>query len=231
MITHLFFDAGNTLVYPNMDLVAEVVTRHGAPVAAAALEEAELHARAVLDHPDVIRDTNDHTRWLLYFERILGRCGVTDAGILHASLEELKARHRKSNLWERVPADVPATLARLQGRFRLAVISNANGTVRDKLVRVGLAGYFEVILDSHEEGIEKPDPRIFQSAMERTGARPEESVYIGDMYHIDVTGSRAAGMTAVLIDPANAHPDKAVPRIPDLGGLLAWIDALPGASL
>jgi putative hydrolase of the HAD superfamily len=113
----------------------------------------------------------------------------------------------------------------------LAVISNANGTVREKLVRVGLAGYFEAILDSHEEGVEKPDPRIFEAAMARTGARPASSVYVGDMVCIDVEGARRAGMTPVLIDPGEAHREQAVPRIRGLGGLAACIDALARGGL
>jgi putative hydrolase of the HAD superfamily len=231
VITHVFFDAGNTLVYPNLQLVAEVVTRHGAPVEGAALEAAEPSARVELDRPAVIGRTTDHSRWTLYFQRMLDACGVRDPRVLGSAMEELQARHRKDNLWERVPPEVPAALRRLHGRFRLSVISNANGTVREKLQRVGLASYFDQILDSHEEGIEKPDPRLFHAALERTGARAESSVYVGDMYHIDVVGARAAGLRAVLIDPVDAHADKDVPRIRDLEGLVAWIDGLSEGAL
>src|SRR5207247_7496530 len=108
-----------------------------------------------------------------------------------------------SNLWEIVPPGVPRALEALRGQYRLAVISNANGTVREKLRRIGLLGFFETVLDSHEEGVEKPDPRIFRAALERTGARADRSLYIGDMYHIDVAGARAAGMDVVLLDPAD----------------------------
>ena len=64
---------------------------------------------------------------------------------------------------------MPAALEPLRGRFRLGVVSNANGTVRAKLARVNLARFFETIVDSHEEGIEKPDPRLFQIALARMG--------------------------------------------------------------
>jgi putative hydrolase of the HAD superfamily len=106
----------------------------------------------------------------------------------------------------------------------MSVISNANGTVREKLRRVGLLGYFETVIDSGEEGIEKPDPRIFLAAVERTGARLEHCLYIGDMYHIDVAGARAAGMKVVLLDPADLHRDKPVRRIAALEALVSSVD-------
>jgi putative hydrolase of the HAD superfamily len=225
MITHLFFDAGNTLVFPNFALVAEKLAGRGARVTAGELERGEQRARFLLDDPEVIRGSNDGARWTLYFETIFRFCGVSDAPVVAAVLDELRKIHKVSNLWEVVPPEVPAALEALRGRFKLSVISNANGTVREKLRRVGLLEYFETVLDSHEEGIEKPDPRIFRAAMERTGARAETSLYVGDFYHIDVTGARAAGMEAVLIDPADLHRDKPVRRIPGLGGLLSSIDA------
>ena len=74
--------------------------------------------------------------------------------------------------------------------------------------------------------MEKPDPRIFRSAMNRLGVRPEQSLHIGDLYHIDVVGAQAAGMHAVLLDPTGLHPEKTVLRIPVLEDLGPSIDAL-----
>jgi len=224
VITHLFFDAGNTLVFPNMGLVCEKLTGRGAKVDVATLDKAEQETRFKLDDPDLIRGSNDNDRWMLYFETIFRRSGITDARLIAAVLEELHQIHRTSNLWEIVPPDVPAALESLKGRYRMSVISNANGTVREKLRRVGLLGFFETVLDSGEEGVEKPDPRIFRSAVERTGARMDQSLYIGDMYHIDVAGARAAGMEVVLLDPAGLHHDKPVRRIAGLGALVSSID-------
>jgi putative hydrolase of the HAD superfamily len=189
------------------------------------LERGEQKARFALDDPELIRTSTDHSRWTLYFETIFRSCGVREAAIVRDVLAELQAIHKVSNLWEIVPPDVPAALEELKPRFRLSVISNANGTVREKLRRVGLIDFFDMVLDSHEEGVEKPDPRIFRAALERTGARAERSLYIGDMYHIDVAGARAAGMEVVLLDPADLHGDKPVRRIPGLGALASSIDA------
>ncbi len=225
MIKHLFFDAGNTLVFPNFTLVAEKLAARGSAVPVAELERAELRARFHLDDPHVINKSTDHARWTLYFETIFRFCGVTQAPVIRAVLDELQQIHRVSNLWEVVPPDVPAALEALRSRFRMSVISNANGTVREKLRRVGLLPFFETVLDSHEEGVEKPDPRIFHAALERTGTRVEEAVYIGDIYHIDVAGARAAGMEAVLLDPGDLHRDKPCRRIQGIGALASSIDA------
>jgi len=224
VITHLFFDAGNTLVFPNLGLVGEKLAVRGAKVDLATLERAEQETRFKLDDPELVRSSDDHARWLLYFETMFRRSGILDAGLIAAVLEELHQIHRTNNLWEIVPPDVPAALESLKGRYRMSVISNANGTVREKLRRVGLLDFFETVLDSGEDGVEKPDPRIFRTAVERTGARMEESLYIGDMYHIDVAGARAAGMEVVLLDPAGLHHDKPVRRIAGLGALVSSID-------
>lgn len=225
MITHLFFDAGNTLVFPNLETVSAKLAARGRRVAASDLERAEVRTRFELDDAALIRSSNDHARWQLYFRTILRHCGVAEEALVASVIEDLHAIHRVSNLWEVVPPEVPAALSELRGRYRMSVISNANGTVREKLRRVGLLEFFETVIDSHEEGIEKPDPRIFHAALKRTGAKVEQSLYIGDMYHIDVTGARAAGMEVVLLDPGNLHHDKPVRRIPDLRALASSIDA------
>jgi HAD superfamily hydrolase (TIGR01509 family) len=225
VITHLFFDAGNTLVFPNFELVSDKLAARGARVTPRELELGEIKARYLLDDPELIRASNDHARWTLYFETIFRYCGVTELPLVAAVIGELAAIHRTSNLWEVVPTDIVPALEALRLRYRLAVISNANGTVREKLRRVGLLDFFETVLDSAEEGIEKPDPRIFQAGLARMGARAEQSLYIGDMYHIDVIGARAAGMEVVLLDPGGLHRDKPVRRIERLGALASSIDA------
>jgi putative hydrolase of the HAD superfamily len=215
-VTHLFFDAGNTLVYVNMEVVSRALAGRGVRRSADELWRAEHGVRRAIDHPDVIRESDDRTRWALYFRSILAACGVTRESVVAPALRELEDYHARSNLWEVVPPDLPMQLDRLRRRFRLGVISNSNGTVREKLRRVGLLPYFDLVLDSHEERVEKPDPRLFRIALERARARPERSLHVGDFYHIDVVGARAAGMEAVLLDPGDAHRDKPVPRVPDL---------------
>lgn len=219
-VTHVFFDAGNTLIFVNMELVSETLARRGGRASPRELWRSEHRARREIDDPGLVRRTTDGSRWELYFERIFAGCGITRPSIVRPAIAELRERHAADNIWEVVPPEVPLVLDQLRRRHRLAVVSNSNGTVREKLRRVGLLPYFEVVIDSHEEGVEKPDPRIFRRALERTGARAERSLYVGDFYHIDVAGARAAGMGAVLLDPGGAHGDKPVRRIASIGALL-----------
>lgn len=212
-VTHLFFDAGNTLVYVNMGVVSHALAQRGHYLTPEELWRGEHRARRVVDDAEVVSKSSDATRWELYFRTILAECGVEAEELIGPVLGELRRYHGERNLWEVVPPEVPLALERLRRRYRLAVVSNSNGTVRDKLWRVGLAPFFDVIVDSQEERVEKPDPRIFRIAMERARARPDGSLHVGDFYHIDVVGARAAGMQAVLLDPGGVHEDKPVRRI------------------
>jgi putative hydrolase of the HAD superfamily len=220
MITHLFFDAGNTLVYVNMGIVSAALARRQTVRSPEELWRAEHRVRASLDRPEVVRASDDASRWGLYFRSILDECGVRGRRVVEGTLEDLAAYHARSNLWEVVPPEVPMVLDGLRRRYRLGVISNSNGTVREKLRRVGLWPYFDWVLDSHEEGVEKPDPRLFRAALARAGARAERALHVGDIYHIDVVGARAAGMGALLLDPAGVHGDKFVRRVPALSALI-----------
>jgi putative hydrolase of the HAD superfamily len=117
--------------------------------------------------------------------------------------------------------DALPALQLMAARYPLVALSNGNADVE----RVGLGQYFRASVSAREFGVGKPDPRIFHAAVKRTGAKIEESLYIGDMYHIDVAGARAAGMDVVLLDPAGLHHDKPVRRIPGLAALGSSVDA------
>lgn len=217
-ITTILFDAGGTLVFPNFRRVADEMAAHGLVADAAALAGADARVRFEIDRPDVIASTTDYGRFRRYFDALAVEAGLER--LPDPVFQSLDDYHRVHNLWEDVPSDVPAALDRLRSAgVRMGVISNANGTVRAKLERVGLAGYFELIVDSHEEGIEKPDPRIFARTLERMGVRASEAAYVGDLYHVDVVGAAAAGLSPFLLDPFDLYESSPVPRIRSLAEL------------
>lgn len=203
----LFLDAGGVLANPNWERVAAALERHGVRLSVQALREAESHAKLVLDRAEHVRSSDDDSRGADLFHLVLGRLGVERSAATDGALEEVRAYHARSNLWEIVPNEVRPALERLRTLgVPLAVVSNANGTLHAHLGRLGIAGYFSVILDSQIEGVEKPDPRIFERALQRCGARAETTVHVGDLYEIDVVGARAAGIEGVLLDAAGLYP-------------------------
>jgi len=79
------------------------------------------------------------------------------------------------------------------------------------------------VLDSADEGVEKPDPRFFEIALEKSGARRDTTIHVGDLYYVDVMGARSAGLRGVLLDEANLRPDADCPRVRSLDELVKKI--------
>jgi putative hydrolase of the HAD superfamily len=82
-------------------------------------------------------------------------------------------------------------------------------------------------VDSHEVGIEKPDPRIFDFALTKAQARPEQTLYVGDIYSIDVVGAERAGIHPVLIESAGYKAPVKCPKISHLRALLGIVGPAP----
>ncbi len=217
-ITTLLLDVGGTLVTPNFERIAAEYATDGVVVAASVLERAEAEARLASDRGDGVRRHAD--TWLSYMLNIAHYAGVERPPM--RAFERLRSYHDTTNLWECVIEGTEAALAALSSRYRLGVVSNANGTVRRKLERVGLARFFETVVDSAEEGSEKPDARLFHVALERLGVRAEHAAHVGDMFTVDVVGARAAGLHPILIDPRRVHADKACDRV----AVLAEVEAV-----
>jgi putative hydrolase of the HAD superfamily len=229
-IQTVFLDAGGILVNPNWSRVSETLARHGVDAAAAALAAAEPRAKQRLDRGETIQRTNDEQRGWRYFDLVLTEAGVPLTAATAAALLELNAYHQQFNLWETVPDEVGPALATLRARgLRLVVVSNANGTLLSAFTRLGLLPALDVIFDSHVVGIEKPDPRFFQLALDASGARAETTVHVGDLYHVDVVGARSAGIAAILLDAANLYADYDCRRVRSLTELVEVLssDSVP----
>jgi HAD superfamily hydrolase (TIGR01509 family) len=191
-----------------------------------ALQAADPRARRELDDLKVIGATTDASRGWLFFDLILAHAGVASSEGTAAALAELHTYHTTSNLWEYVPDAVLPALEALRRRgLRIVVVSNANGTLRAHLDRLGLTARFDAVLDSADEGVEKPHPRFFEIALEKSGARRDTTIHVGDLYYVDVMGARSAGLRGVLLDEANLRPDADCPRVQSLDELVRRISA------
>jgi putative hydrolase of the HAD superfamily len=222
----LFLDAGGVMLAPNWVRVADALGRHGIRVDPDRLAAAELPAKRQLDDDGVTRATTDASRGWLYFDLVLEQAGINRSTATGAALAELDEYHARHNLWETVLPGVVEALGAFRAMgLRLVVVSNANGTLHGHLERLGLGRAFDLTLDSQVEGVEKPDPRFFALALERSHASPETTVHVGDLYHIDIVGARAAGLRAVLVDAAGLYPDADCRRVSSLAELVPAIRA------
>ncbi|MGH9349482.1 MAG: HAD family hydrolase [Vicinamibacterales bacterium] len=227
MIETLFLDAGGVIVHPNWERVATTLRRHGVRASAEALRRAEPHAKHRIDEDTRMGRTTDAERAWLYMDLVFDGAGVPRSPATDAAVAEIAAYHAEHNLWEHVPADVVPALDRLRSIVpKLVVVSNANGVLHRALDRVGLARYFDVICDSCVERVEKPDPRYFQIALERSGSRAETTTHVGDLYHVDVVGARCAGLGAILLDAAGLYEGADCVRVPTLAAL---VDEIAGS--
>ena len=226
----IFLDAGNTLVHIDFEFLAHTLAAHGIASSIEALRQAEYGARAVVDTPDLVTRSSDRDRWEIYFGFIMNRVGATEPELVRRLSAAFRRRQAEKNLWRIPDPEAAAVLATLKAAgYRLACISNSDGSVRRVLREGGLEPFLEFVIDSTEVGVEKPDPRIFLDALERAGAAPVEAVYVGDVFYVDVIGARAAGMTPIFLDPVGRLLEERVARIRALSELPACMKALaPG---
>ncbi len=215
----VLFDAGGTLLEPEYRHLRSVL-----PPGVRSPEDADFHRGERAARAWFLEATGDgggvpDGAWRGYFGRVLAGAGVRGSEI-SAALDRLWEINVRNGLWQRAAAEAPAVLRELLARgFRLAVISNSEGRVAQDLDLAGYSGLFETITDSHHAGVEKPDPRIFALTLDRLGATPDQAVYIGDIYGIDIVGARRAGLHAILIDRFGLQAGCDCPRIEDLRGL------------
>ncbi len=212
MITTVLLDAGGTLVMPNFVRIAAEFARDGVVVTPESLALAEVEMRLAYERTSY---SGCHTDpWLAYMQE-LARLARAARSPLEA-FERLRLYHDTENLWEDIIEGTEAALTSLGHRFRLGIISNANGTVRKAFARFGWGHFFETIVDSAEEGCEKPDPKIFRVALNRMRVDASEVAYVGDIFRVDVMGARGVGMRGILLDIHGNHADKPCERVRSL---------------
>jgi len=155
----------------------------------------------------------NHALWRLYqsnkisqqqlrgvrFVRTLAKLGVPEAEVPATISEEFTA------ILPRKAAVFPFThevLQYLQGKYTLHLITNGFQDIQHiKLTSSGLTDYFQEVITSEHSGFLKPDRRMFEHALARTGATAAESLMIGDNLECDVLGAYNAGIDQVYFNP------------------------------
>jgi FMN phosphatase YigB (HAD superfamily) len=224
-IETVFLDVGNTLVSVDFARVAREVSAAGLACAVPELRRAEAAARpAVSARIAAMASTETGGTFRFYLRAVLLRLPAAaqlDASRVEALADaiapSLREPGRGHRLWCWELPGVRDALAALRGAgLRLVAVSNSDGTVEEGLEALGLRALLDAVHDSHLVGFEKPDPRLFEHALRGSGAEPERTLHVGDLYHADVVGARAAGIHAVLLDPFGDWPEMDCERLPDL---------------
>src|SRR5258708_33346765 len=212
----IFFDVGNTLLFPNRAKMLAPISSDRHP----SLEQWQtLERRTKLEFDQGMQEGRvDHGFWWTFHTYLLQQLGE-DTGIR----EQLVESTQNSANWDQILPGTRDALERIAQKFRIAVISNADGGIERVLTRCGIADCFESITDSGIVGVEKPRKEIFEVALLAMNARPEESLYVGDVYSVDYAGARNAGMQAVLFDVAGTYRDRDLPRVESLEQLETWL--------
>lgn len=213
----IFFDVGNTLLFPNRARMLAPLPEDRHPTLATwqALERRTKH-----EFDQGLMDGKvDHGFWWTFHTYLLQAINALDDGVRNT----LVANTQNSANWDQILPGTRETLDRIRGDYAIAVISNADGKIDAVLRRTGIVDCFASITDSGNVGHEKPHPAIFEAALREMKASPAESLYVGDVYSVDYVGARQAGMQAVLFDVAGAYRELEFPRVESLAGLEGWL--------
>ncbi len=200
-LSGVLFDAGNTLIYmprPPEEILQEVCQQMGVAISldrarGACLESERYYVEHALGY------TGDQaTFWHQYHGAALRYMGIEDPSGEKAAF--LSHGFGLPGVWQAYP-EAATVCGQLRSMgLRLGVVSNGPVTVRDLLYQAGLLSFFDVVITSQGVGVEKPDSRIFKAALEALRVQAGRTLFVGDLYEVDVLGARSAGMTAALID-------------------------------
>jgi len=213
----IFFDVGNTLLFPNRARMLSPLAEEKHPSLA---QWQALERRTKLEFDQGLMSGKiDHGFWWTFHTYLLQGCDSFDPAVRDVLVENTQ----KSANWDQILPGTREALDRIAQEYATAVISNADGKIDAVLRRCGICDCFASITDSGNVGQEKPHPAIFAAALQEMKADPADSLYVGDVYSVDYVGARNAGMQAVLFDVAGAYRERELPRVQSLAKLEAWL--------
>ncbi len=212
-IKAVFFDAGHTLVHAWPDLgtvYAETTAGFGVRLPPERFSKAFVPVfRRFVRGPGLqagASDAEDYAMWRRITREIYDRLEGLEAVDFDPWFETLYRRFGEADAW-RLYDDVEPALGALRRRgLRLGIVSNWDTRLRGICAGLGLDRLVDFTVISAEVGVRKPDPRIFEEALRKAGAAPEEAAHVGDLPEEDVEGARRAGLTAFLIDREKRLP-------------------------
>lgn len=194
------FDAAGTLIHlaePVGDTYARVAAAHGIDVAPASIGRAfgtVWHRTPPPFSEKSVPDPDERTWWHRLVRAVFLEAGspIRDEALYARFFDGLYRRFEKPGTWLAAPG-ASEVLLRVGERHRCVVLSNFDGRLRRILGDLGLLDLFEALFLSCEQGLSKPDPRLFRRVAESLGAEPSAILHVGDDPACDWAGAEAAG--------------------------------------
>lgn len=228
VIDAVLLDIGGVMLVPDIRVLADELAEIGTSISAGDFWRAHYFGMAALDEYGAKPGA-----WAEgYVEGVLN--GLDVVGPRRDKLRGVLMRARRmsdSEFWRwPVPGSFEALRALADSDVKVAFVSNSDGTAEQKLVSMGLSQVgpgdgvaVDGIFDSAVVGAAKPDPAIFELALDRLGVDAERAVFVGDSRHYDVHGARTARLFPLHFDPFRVCDGDGHGHIADLGELLGML--------
>lgn len=213
-IQTIFFDAAGTLFHLPKGVgwhYRDVASRFGCHLEADLLSQAFRTVWKRMPHRPQSRGPrvdDDKSWWFHLVLQVLRECGVAEEALPREKyFQMLYAEFTRPGVWELFP-EVREVLSTLQPHYRLGVISNFDGRLRDILANLGLLDLLDPIVISSEAGADKPDPWIFQLALTEARCAADHALHVGDDPLADWQGAQTAGLQVFRLErPGNSLRD------------------------
>lgn len=95
--------------------------------------------------------------------------------------------------------DAKECLKKIHSEYKIGIIANQSLGSEDRLKRFGIWEYIDVLATSAEEGVAKPDHRLFETALKKAGCRADEAAMVGDRLDNDIIPANEMGMYSIWI--------------------------------
>lgn len=226
-IRGIFFDLGWTLLYPpSGNWRFSAFGRRYFPEEIESKPEFQIAYKAgddYLNRHHLMSSVEEEYRCFLHYFTLLAQA-VPEQGITEADLRKIaedKVYNKADNY--RLFPDTLKTLEALKGKYRLGIISDTWPSIVPLLEHFGLLSYFDCTTYSYALGRYKPDPKMYQDALNKMELPPEETVFVDDGSE-NLQGAREQGIQPVLIRAKpNPEHDSAMASIQSISELLTLL--------
>lgn len=175
------------------------------------------------------RDSDEDTEsslslWLRYIDKYYDLLGL-DKKTNRELFTDLAIEIDNRKFEKYLKNDTISTLVWLKAKgYRLGILSNRATTISSIMKTVELDEFFDYSVTAGELGVAKPNPKIFTEFFIKFNGNPEESIYVGDNYWLDIVCADKAGLQPVLFDYFQWYQDTPYPAINSLSQLVDFLD-------